>query len=316
MNKQIPILITLDIHSYPQTEKELPAWIDYTLEVFNSLLIKATFLFPAIFAEQFSRSVLKILKEGHEIGCHGLTHGIDEQYNILPCEKQKSILKEAKERIESVTSTEVVSFRAPVFKISGNTVRALEENGFKADLSVNSQRLGIFSSEITNIGWLYSPRQPYNPDFNNPFKRGDSSIWEIPQSAFILPFISNINIAFGGSFMKLFFKILHLESAIRGNPIVYMVHPEDIFPRDEVFKYKFQWKHLFPSKSTGFIFRHALFNNKNNKKIAREIIDLLQIMQEIKNIKFFTVKEMVTKLTRKIINAGNNVAGINDTHNR
>lgn len=303
MNKQIPILITLDIHSYPETEKELPAWIDNTLEVFNRLSINATFLFPAIFAEQFSQYVLNILKESHEIGCHGLTHGIDEQYNILPYEKQKSILKEAKERIEAVTSTEVVSFRAPVFKINGNTVRALEENGFKADLSVNSQRLGIFSSEITNIGWLYSPRQPYNPDFNNPFRRGASSIWEIPQSAFILPFISNINIAFGGSFMKLFFKILHLESAIRGNPIVYMVHPEDIFPRDEIFKYKFNWKHLLPSKSTGFIFRHIMFHNKDNKKIARGIVDLLQIMHENKNMKFFTVKETIEELTKKRIDA-------------
>lgn len=212
MKQAIPVLITLDIHSYPETEREIPRWIDYTLEVFNQLSLKATFLFPAIFAEQFSSQARMILAEGHEVGCHGLTHGIDELYNQMPYKKQKYFLSEAKIRIEQVIADEIICFRAPVFKINGSTIKALEDNGFKADLSVNPQRLGIFSSEVTNIGWLYSPRVPYHPDFGKPFKKGSSSLWEIPQSAFIFPFMSNTGIAFGENFMRWFYKILYFEA--------------------------------------------------------------------------------------------------------
>ncbi len=297
--RKTPVLITLDIHSYPHTEKEIPAWIEETLRVFNDFSIKATFLFPAIFAEQLARCVHLILKEGHEIGCHGLTHGIEEQYNAMSYEKQKTILRESKERIEQVTAQEVVSFRAPVFKINGDTIRALQENGFKADLSVNPQRVGIFRSEVSNVGWLFAPRTPYHPSFVNPFRKGNSKIWEIPQSAFIIPFMSNINIAFGESFMKLFFKILYVETRFKNNPIVYMVHPEEIYPRDYVYYYKFEWQHLLPSKTHGFRFRHFLFHNRNGKKISREIINLLKMMKDLKYINFLTAKEMVGLLEEK-----------------
>ena len=98
---------------------------------------------------------------------------------------------EAKKRIEDVISGEVVSFRAPAFKLNGDTIRALDASGFKADISVTSQRLGILSSEVSNNSWLYAPRRPYHPDFKNPCRRGASKVWEIPQSAFIFLFSSN-----------------------------------------------------------------------------------------------------------------------------
>lgn len=299
MNKIIPVLITLDIHSYPDTEKQIPIWIENTLEVFNALSIKASFLFPAIFAEQFSSYVRMILKEGHEVGCHGLTHGIDEQYNSIPYEKQKAILSEAKKRIEDVVSKEVIFFRAPVFKINGDTIRALEENGFKADLSVNPQRLGLLSSEVSNIGWLYSPRRPYHPSFRNPFRKGDSLLWEIPQSAFIFPFMSNTGIAFGEKFMSLFFKALHLESNLMRNPIVYMAHVEDIYPQDTKHTYKFEWSHLWPTKTSGFVFRYFLFHNKNGKEISAQIINLLKLMKSSRYVKFLTVKEAIDLLEKR-----------------
>ena len=295
----IPVLITLDIHSYPDTEKAMPDWIEKTLEVFDYLDVKATFLFPAIFAEQFAPSVRAILRAGHEVGCHGLTHGRDVQYNSLSYKEQKVILSESKSRIEAVTSCEATSFRAPVFKINGNTIRALEENGFQVDLSVNPQRLGIMSSEVTNTGWLYAPRTPYHPDFNNPFRKGSASLWEIPQSAFIFPFMSNTGIAFGELFMKLFYKILYTESYFRNNPIVYMLHPEEVYPRDIKYRYEFKWRHLFPNKINGFEFRYFLFHNKDGKKIARENINLLREIKRQKNVRFFTVKQIISLLETK-----------------
>ncbi len=218
MTRQNRILITFDIHACPGAQNEVPLWIEKTLQVLASLSIRASFFIPAAFAEEIPSRVRMIVKDGHEIGCHGLTHGDSEEYNVLPYERQKAMLSEAKKRIEAIAGQEVISFRAPAFKISGVTVKALEENGFKADLSVTSQRLGILSSDAANIGWLYSPRSPYHPGYRNPFRRGDSSLWEIPSSAFILPFSSNLIIASGGTLIKVFFKLLSAESRLRKNP--------------------------------------------------------------------------------------------------
>lgn len=299
MSSTIYILITLDIHCYPETEKDLPLWLEETLKLLDRFSINATFFFPAVIAEKFSRDVSAILNRGHEIGCHGLTHDIEEQYSLMPYEKQKTILCEAKKRIEGVIGEEVISFRSPIFKINGDTIRALQENGFRLDSSINSQRLGIFSSDITNTGWIYSPRMPYHPSFNNPFVRGKSSIYEIPQSSFIFPFISNSGIAFGGTFMKLFFRMLYIESRFRRNPIVYMFHPEDIYTRRDKLLYKFKWSHLLPSKKTGFKIRKILFHNKNPENISRQIIGLLEMMRNSNNIEFLTFRKMLRLLESK-----------------
>jgi len=296
MTSSVPVLITFDIHSYNNADKEVSEWIDETVRVLKSISLKATFFIPAVFAERISDRVRSVVREGHEIGCHGLTHGVDEEYHILSYEKQKAILCEAKKRIEDVISGEVVSFRAPAFKINGDTVRALDEAGFKADISVTSQRLGILSSDASNIGWLYAPRSPYHPDTRNPFRRGASSIWEIPQSALIFLFSSNTGMAFGEGFMKTFFRILHAESKARNNPIVFMVHPEDIYPREMKHQYKFEWKDLLPSKRHGFAIRYIMSHNKDGKEIARQNIGLLRTMKCAKDIEFLTVKEMIGRI--------------------
>jgi len=296
LNKTVPILITLDIHSYSRTEKDLPSWFERTLEVLDELSIKASFLFPAVFAEQFTRHVRMIKDKGHEIGCHGLTHELNEQYHRMPFKRQKAILYEAKSRIEQITGEEVLSFRSPVYGINGDTVRALEECGFRVDSSVNPQRLGLFSSDVTNTGWLYAPRRPYHPSFENPFVRGSSAIWEISQSAFIFPFMSNTGMAFGGAFMRYFYKMLYLESLLTKNYIVYMFHPEDVYPDRARLKYTFKWRHLLPARSLGFEVRKILFSNKCPKTISRQNVNLLRSMKKTHLAAFVTYKEALRAL--------------------
>jgi len=296
MKKTTPILITFDVHSYQDADKEVSGWINETARVLRSFSLKATFFIPAVFAERIVDSVRMLVSEGHEIGCHGLTHGTDEEYHILPYEKQKALLCEARKRIENIISTDVISFRAPAFKINGDTIRALDASGFKADISVTSQRLSILSSDVSNNSWLYAPRSPYHPDFKNPCRRGTSKIWEIPQSALIFLFSSNTSMALGESFMRALFKVLWAESRLRNNPIVFMAHPEDIYPREIKHNYKFKWDHLLPSKRHGFVIRYALMHNKDGKTIARQNVNLLKMMRNSKGIEFFTVKEMVNLL--------------------
>jgi len=296
VKRAVPTLITLDVHSYPEVESKLPRWLETTSECLNRLSIKATFFFPAVVAEKFSPQVRRLAEGGHEVGCHGLAHDENEQYHLDTYEKQKGILREAKRRIEQAARREVSSFRSPAFKINGDTIRALEDTGFKAESSVNPQRLGIFGSDVANVGWIYSPRRPYHPSFEDPFRRGGASLWEIPLSAFIFPFMSNSGMAFGGRFMQLFFNALYRESRLRSNPIVYMFHPEDICADRERALYKFRWHHLLPSRKMGFEVRNVLFHNKDPKVISSQIIGLLDTMKKKTNIAFVTYGGMLDLL--------------------
>jgi peptidoglycan/xylan/chitin deacetylase (PgdA/CDA1 family) len=302
MMAKIPVIISLDVHSHVYQDKldEIPIWIEKTLRILDDIAIKASFFFPAECAEQLSKEVRTILDEGHEIGCHSLTHKPDEQYNHMPFEDQKSKLSEAKKRIEEVTMKKIVSFRAPVFKLNGNTIRALDEVGFKLDSSVCPQRVGIFSSDITNVGWLFSPRKPYHPSYNNPFTRGEALLWEVPVSSFIVPFMANVGMAFGRVVEKLFFKFLYTESVLFKNPIVYLFHPEDIEENRETAQYKFQWKHLLPTKSHGFKVRYALYNrNHDPKKTAENVVSLFRTIKSQNNINFLTCENMLSLLESK-----------------
>ena len=302
MTTKTPIMISLDVHShnYQDKLKEIPMWFEKTLRIFDDIAIKSSFFFVAECAEQFPNEVRMIQEEGHEIGCHSLKHLPDELYNVMSFEEQKSKLAEQKKRLEEVTRNEIISFRAPTFKINGNTIRALDEVGFKVDSSVCPQRLGIISSDVTNIGWLYSPRKPYHPSYNNPFVKGNASLWEIPVSSFILPFMSNLGMALGKTIEKLFFKFLYTEATIFNNPVVYLLHPEDIcenaMGRKEKYQYKFDWWHLLPSKAYGFAIRYAIYHNKDPKKISKNIVDLFKAMKSHKNISFLTYKEMIALL--------------------
>jgi len=299
LKRTVPAVITLDIHSYPHTEKEVPLWLEEAMRLFDELSIKATFFFPAVVAEQFSGYARRILKAGHEVGCHGLAHGPEEQYHLMPHGRQKAILCEAKNRIEDVLSKEVISFRSPAFKINGDTVRALEESGFKIESSVNPQRLGIFSSDVGNVGWMYSPRKPYHPSYKNPFRRGQSKIWEVPLSSFILPFMANTGIAFGRTFMKLFLRLLLAESMLSGGQIVYMLHPEDIYSKRDRLRYRFRWRHLLPSRTHGFEIRQVLFCNKCPEDVLKQNINLLEDMKAAGNAKIILLSEMLDYLEER-----------------
>jgi peptidoglycan/xylan/chitin deacetylase (PgdA/CDA1 family) len=298
MTTKIPILISLDVHSHVYRDRldEIPVWIDKTLRILDDISIKSTFFFPANCAELIPKEVLKAQSEGHEIGCHSLTHMPDEQYNTMSFADQKSKLSEAKKRLEEITLNEIVSFRAPVFKLNGDTIRALDEVGFKLDSSVCPQRLGIISSDVKNIGWLYSPRKPYHPSYDNPFTHGNASLWEIPVSSFIVPFMANLGMVFGGLVERLFFKCLYKESTMFNNPIVYLFHPEDLDEKRAYAKYNFQWNHLIPSKTHGFRIRYAFYGAQDPKKNSENIISLFNTIKNQKNISFLTCKDMIPLL--------------------
>ena len=146
---------------------------------------------------------------------------------MLSYEEQVNELKKAKKVIEKLAGR-IESFRAPMLRINEDTVRALEETGFKSDSSVASQR---FDGPLTfgskkKLKWLVAPRKPYMISYDSVVKSGSSNILEIPISAAIFLFIGT-TMRISPFLTKILQKYLYHESKRTDKPIVFLFHPNE-----------------------------------------------------------------------------------------
>jgi hypothetical protein len=294
--RTVPVLLTYDIHTHAaHSAPEVDRYLQHVLELHARMGVKASFFVPAEAARAMKQTVASLLREGHGVGCHGLTHR-NESYKSMPAPEQKEKLSRATREIEDIIQQRVTFFRAPVFKISGTTIRVLEELGYEADLSINSQRLGLLSSDVWNVSWMVAPRRPYHPDCQYPWRKGQAKLWEIPLSCTLLPYMSNTALVCGLGFMKTFFWSLCVESRWMRKPIVYMAHPEDLWPwRETRPRQPFRWGDVVPTSVEGLRFRRALLED-DPKKIAQTSQALLEHMCGEGRVRLLTVPEYVAEL--------------------
>jgi len=146
----------------------------------------------------------------------------------MPFDKQKQHLDESKKNLEDLSGQEVISFRAPALRVNESTALALEESGFLIDSSVASQRFDMFMSfgGLKKLNWLTVPRLPYRTSSQSLFKKGNSSIIEVPLSASLLPYVGTTLRIFP-ALSGLQRRILSFESSLNGKPIVFDVHPNE-----------------------------------------------------------------------------------------
>ena len=281
--KNIPFLFTLDVHPVPRIG-------EYVLAASSELRdrgISATFLCTASVLEANRDVARRVLDEGHEIGSHGLLHNDrrnwgfpPERYDLLPERDQRYYIEEATHRAWVALGREVRVFRAPCFGISGATVRLLQEHGYAADLSVNSQRLDLLTARPFSCNNLLAPRLPYHPSVRNPYRRGNSMLLEIPLSSFVVPFAAMTLLVFGPAATKALLRLLHKEARRSGKPIVYMGHPEEFCPDASTYaldRRSLCWKDYFPRQSCGIRARQALLSNDPAKNFRwnRALLDNL-----------------------------------------
>jgi hypothetical protein len=296
--RTVPVLLTYDIHTHAaHSAPEVDRYLQHVLALHAQLGVKASFFFPAEAARAMKQTVAGLVRDGHGVGCHGLTHR-NEYYKSMPPREQKEKLTRATREIEDLIQQRVTFFRAPVFKISGTTIGILQELGYEADLSMNSQRLGVLSSDVWNVSWMAAPRCPYHPDFRRPWRKGAARLWEIPLSCLLFPFMVNTGQVLGLSFMKGFLRVLYFEARRLRKPIVYMSHPEDLYPWRKVPEEAvFRWADLLPSRNHGFRVRRALYET-DPVKVARLSGSLLESMRVLPGVRFLTVPEYVGELER------------------
>jgi hypothetical protein len=299
-NTSIPVLVTWDIDPDTWIPGEKRRWaLNKALDMCHRQGIRATFFFTASSADLYLDEYEKLRAQGHEIGCHGLTHGDEENYDRMPEGLQRRYITEATEQLQGLIGDRVRAFRSPRVKTSAVTLKLLAEQGYLADSSVCSQRIDLISSNLINTSWIFSPRRPYRPSRNSAFNAGDVPIWEIPVSAMVVPFISSAMKVLGLSAMKAFFKLLYIEARWTGKPIVYLAHPTEFIARGGEGKersrsWKAQTKRQYLTIS--YIRAHGLrlrqlFYRMNAEALSNASQKLLAYMASFPDVAFMTVGE-------------------------
>jgi peptidoglycan/xylan/chitin deacetylase (PgdA/CDA1 family) len=92
--------------------------------------IVATFFTTGEVANRYPGIVRRVVDDGHELACHGMTH---RAFTTLDADTAREEIEQSA-RILRVFA-EVTSFRAPYLKFPGQYIRILERNGFTLDSS-------------------------------------------------------------------------------------------------------------------------------------------------------------------------------------
>jgi len=189
------------------------------LKIFDKYAIKATFFVPAVVAQRFPVVMNRIVKQGHEIACHGLEH--NETEATLGIVEQLRIIKTATEIIQSATGVRPAGFRAPLFRVNESCWIALQKNDYVYDSS-------IVCSPFYGSHRTFFPSKPFPLPIGK--ASGNCSLLEIPVSANpFLPF------PLGGAYLRVFgsrwSKVGVRINFLCRNPVVFHIHPKDVDPR-------------------------------------------------------------------------------------
>jgi hypothetical protein len=287
-SRPVSVLLTGDVdysaHHLPQDKEAAFAKL---VEAGRELAGQLTFFFVAREAQQLPAQPGALKSAGHEIGCHGLTHGNEEEYDTMPADLQRRYLDEATDILARLSGAAVTAFRGPRVKISGPTLLRLSALGYVADSTVCSQRFDLVSSNLLQPGWLRAPRLPYHPSATDAYASGNLPILEVPVSALAIPFISSTLYVLGLAAMKLLFRLLYLEARRTGKPIVYLFHPYEFAP--EIAGAKDYSANL---KVHGLRFRRYLYRGDPATKLAWNL-DLWRFMAGFPGVRFITVSRYV-----------------------
>jgi len=214
--------------------KVLKEGMPILLDLYEKYEIKTTFFFTGYIANLYPELIKMILPHGHEVGSHGLSHKKEHGFDVLPLDKQIEHLKESKSILEEISGNEVISFRSPALRVNEYTAIALAEADYKIDSSIASQRFDMFMSfgGLKKMKWLFAPRLTYRTNEMSLFKKGNSSIVEVPLSALVLPYV--------GTTMRIFpfitniqKRFLNFETKINQKPIVFDIHPNEFIDESD-----------------------------------------------------------------------------------
>ncbi len=139
-------------------------------------------------------TVAELARAGHEIGNHSEHHLYDLQRRDETTIRDEVATAHA--RIAEVTGRPPVGFRAPGYGLGASLLSVLEGHGYRYDSSVfpsgpyYAAKLAVMSARafagepsgafLGDPRGLFAPADPYRPRSGAPWRRGQSSVVELP----------------------------------------------------------------------------------------------------------------------------------------
>lgn len=262
------------------------------LDLYEKYRVKATFFYTGHIAKLYPQVVKMAYERGHEVGSHGLTHEVNQAFDVLSPDEQFFHLKQSKQILEDIIGDEVVSFRAPAARVDKGFPAILQEAGFKIDSSVSSQRLDMMFSfgSLKKLHWMTAPRKAYFAKENNIFKKGDSNVLEVPISAIGFPYIGTF-MRIAPALNRMTRRLLYWETLCNGRQFVFLTHPNEFINEDwEGGKIERRASNYL-SYLLGDVLRHEL-KVRNLGKIALPIFEKELLFFKKKSFDFITCKEL------------------------
>lgn len=231
--------IDLTPDQWPGCEDRIVNSTRTVLDILDSGNTKATFFVLGHVADLHPELVEEIHGRGHEVGTHGRNH--EFIYKQTP-EEFESDLTSSLDKLESITGQRPVSYRAPYFSITKDSLWALNilaRQGIRFDSS-------IFPVVNYRYGIPGSPRLPY---------KTDEGIIEVPVSTFPL---GKTNVPCGGGIYFRFFTYAALKHIYRimnnrGEQLTIYLHPWEFDPDQPVvpMKRSLKLRHYWALRKTG-----------------------------------------------------------------
>ncbi len=198
--------------------------ISLVLSLLNKYQVKVTFFVVGEVARKSPELIRQLYREGHEIGCHGMSH---RMLKDLGEEGFKNELKEFQDLMREILGdVQIKGFRAPTFSLNTESKWALpilRDFGYEYDSSLFPTK--IFLNRIYGI--KKAPRFPYRISFDDPSKEDpDSPLWEFPPA---MGEVLGIRIPLSGGFylraIPFFFFRIGLKTINQEGPFTIYLHP-------------------------------------------------------------------------------------------
>jgi peptidoglycan/xylan/chitin deacetylase (PgdA/CDA1 family) len=113
------------------------------LDLFRETGVRATYFTTGEVATRYPKAVRDLVRDGHELGCHGVTHTafdtLDEATARWEIESSAATLRQF---------ATVDSFRAPYLRFPEPYVRLLEQAGFALDSSLAKYKRSYHASRV------------------------------------------------------------------------------------------------------------------------------------------------------------------------
>ena len=202
------------------------------LDLFDRLGARGTFFLIAAEAEAHPEIVQEIIRHGHEVGSHSMTHGLP--FADLSEERSRSEIVGSKALLERISGDRVEGFRAPSWDTDPDLIARLVRAGYRYDASAYPSILlpllrrsiaarSAGGSVRTSSGFwegVFGPTGPHR------IAAGDGTIYEIPVATTPfarLPYYHTLRYVLPGPV----FRLIGAAARSRRGPMTYQFHAVD-----------------------------------------------------------------------------------------